>query len=393
VVFIGAFNFREFGGEVVSTQAQTFLEDLEKIAVEVIRPTAAEIDQAGAFPRAAMDALSQGGFLGLISSQEVGGQGQGLRAAALTIERVAQECASTAMVLCMHYAGTAVIEAHGPLEVRKVIAAGQHITTLAFSERGSRSHFWAPVSSATGHNGTVNLDAAKSWVTSAGEADSYVWSSRPLGAEGTSTIWLVPAKAAGLAVAGSFDGLGLRGNASSPITAKKVAVERSAMLGPDGGGFDIMMSIVLPYFQIMNAAFSIGTMQAATRKAAQHVSGAKLEHLGSSLSDLPTIRAYIARMRIKTDMVHTLLLDTLDAVEAGREDTMLRILEVKAAAGETSTEVTDLAMRVCGGAAFRKDVGVERNFRDARAATVMAPTTDVLYDFIGKLECGMPLFG
>jgi len=377
---------------MVSTQAQTYLDDLEKIAVEVIRPSAAEIDQTGAFPRAAMDALSQGGLLGLISSQEVGGQGQGLRAAALTIERVAQECASTAMVLCMHYAGTAVIEAHGPLEARKVIAAGKHITTLAFSERGSRSHFWAPVSSATGHNGTVNLDAAKSWVTSAGEADSYVWSSRPLGAEGASTLWLVPADAVGLAIAGTFDGLGLRGNASSPITAKKVAVERSAMLGPDGGGFDIMMSIVLPYFQIMNAAFSIGTMQAATRKAAQHVSGAKLEHLGSSLSDLPTIRAYIARMRLKTDMVRALLLDTLDAVESGREDTMLRVLEVKAAAGETSTEVTDLAMRVCGGAAFRKDVGVERNFRDARAATVMAPTTDVLYDFIGKLECGMPLF-
>jgi alkylation response protein AidB-like acyl-CoA dehydrogenase len=378
---------------MVSKQAQTYLDNLEKIVLEVIRPAAVEIDQTGAFPRAAMDALSKGGLLGLISVEEIGGMGQGLRAAALTIERLAQECASTAMVLCMHYAGTAVIEAHGPLEVRKEIAAGRHITTLAFSERGSRSHFWAPVSSATGHNGTVNLDAAKSWVTSAGQADSYVWSSRPLEAEGASTIWLVPANAAGLAVAGPFDGLGLRGNASSPITAKKVAVERSAMLGPDGGGFEVMMSIVLPYFQIMNAAFSIGTMKAATRKAAQHVSGAKLEHLGSSLSDLPTIRAYIARMRIKTDMAHTLLLDTLDAVESGREDTMLRVLEVKAAAGEASTEVTDLAMRVCGGAAFRKDVGVERNFRDARAATVMAPTTDVLYDFIGKLECGMPLFG
>ena len=46
-----------------------------------------------------------------------------------------------------------------------------------------------------------------------------------------------------------------------------------------------------------------------------------------------------------------------------------------------------------GGAAFRKEVGVERHFRDARAATVMAPTTDVLYDFIGKAVCGLPLFG
>jgi alkylation response protein AidB-like acyl-CoA dehydrogenase len=77
-----------------------------------------------------------------------------------------------------------------------------------------------------------------------------------------------------------------------------------------------------------------------------------------------------------TDMSRALLLDGLAALEKGREDAMLRVLEVKAATGEASTEVTDLAMRVCGGAAFRKEVGVERNFRDARAATVMAPTTD-----------------
>ena len=376
-----------------ATQAPTYLDALEKIAIEVIRPAAAEIDQSGAFPRAAMQALGKAGLLGLISASEVGGMGQSLRAASMAVERVAQECASTAMVLCMHYAGTAVIEAHGPLTIRQAIAEGKHITTLAFSERGSRSHFWAPVSTATAHNGTVNLDASKSWVTSAGQADSYVWSSKPLNAEGASTIWLVPASVAGLSVAGAFDGLGLRGNASSPMTAQKVAVERAAMLGPDGGGFDIMMSVVLPYFQMMNAAFSIGTMEAATRKAAQHVAGTKFEHLGSSLGDLPTIRAYIARMRIKTDLARALLLDALDAAESGRADTMLRVLEVKAAAGEASTEVTDMAMRVCGGAAFRKDVGVERNFRDARAATVMAPTTDVLYDFIGKVECGMPLFG
>jgi alkylation response protein AidB-like acyl-CoA dehydrogenase len=375
-----------------ATPTISHFDNLEKIAVEVIRPAASEIDQSGAFPRAAMDALSKGGLLGLISAEAVGGMGQGLRAAALVIERVAQECASTAMVLCMHYAGAAVIEAHGPVSVRQAIAEGKHITTLAFSEKGSRSHFWAPTSTAQAHNGTVHLDAAKSWVTSAGEADSYVWSSRPLVAEGASTIWLVSASTAGLSVAGAFNGLGLRGNASSPVNANQVALERSAMLGPDGGGFDIMMSIVLPYFQIMNAAFSVGTMEAATRKAAEHVAGTKFEHIGSGLSDLPTIRAYIARMRIKMDMARALLLDTLEAVEKGRADVMLRVLEVKAAAGEASTEVTDLAMRVCGGAAFRKDVGVERHFRDARAATVMAPTTDVLYDFIGKAVCGMPLF-
>ena len=372
-----------------------YLKKLEPIINDIIAPSAVEIDRSGAFPRAAMDALAEAGLLGLVSAKEVGGMGEGLRAATLVMERIARECASTSMVLCMHYAGAAVIEAHGPRDVREAIAAGQHRTSLAFSEAGSRSHFWAPVSTATRveGNGHVRLDARKSWVTSAGQVDSYVWSSRPIAAEGASTLWLVPSQSPGLRVTAPFDGLGLRGNHSSPVLAEGVLVEPSARLGPDGGGFDIMMSIVLPYFQFMSAGCGVGMMEAATTKAAAHVGGTKLAHLGSALADLPTIRAYLARMRIKTDMVQALLLDALSAAETGRPDALLRILEVKAAAGEASTEVTDLAMRVCGGAAFRKEVGVERNFRDARAATVMAPTTDVLYDFIGKATCGLPLFG
>ncbi len=382
---------------VATSSASTtdFLDKLEKVVIGVIGPAAADVDQSGSFPRAGMEALGNAGLLGLISAEDVGGMGHSHRAAALAVERVAQACGSTAMVLCMHYAATAVIEAHGPRDLREAIAAGRHLSTLAFSEAGSRSHFWAPVSTAmpVPGDGMVKLDAKKSWATGAGQVDSYVWSSRPLADGGASTLWLVPSNTTGLNIAAPFNGLGMRGNNSSPVLAEGAEVSKSSMLGPDGGGFDIMMGVVLPYFQVMNAACSVGIMKATTAKTAAHVGGAKLEHMGSSLADLPTVRAYVARMQIKTDMARTLLIDTLDALEQGRDDTMLRVLEVKAAAGEAATEVTDLGMRVCGGAAFRKEVGVERHFRDARAATVMAPTTDVLYDFIGKAVCGLPLFG
>ena len=49
-------------------------------------------------------------------------------------------------------------------------------------------------------------------------------------------------------------------------------------------------------------------------------------------------------------------------------------------------------MRTGGGACFGRHLAVERNFRDARAGWVMAPTTDVLYDLIGRAMLGMPLF-
>lgn len=378
---------------VESPAGNSYLETVDQIINDVVAPAADEVDQSGAFPRAAIEALGQAGLLGLISAKEVGGRGEAHRAATLVVERIASACASTAMVICMHYSATAVIEAHGAKSVREAIARGEHLTTLAFSETGSRSHFWAPTSTAKSAGGGVQIDAQKSWITSAGQADSYVWSSRALATDGQLTLWLMPADARGLRIPQPFNGLGLRGNSSSPVTAEGVIIPSDSLLGSDGGGFEIMMGVTLPYFQLMSAAVSVGTMNAATNKTAQHVTGTKLEHLSQSLADLPTIRAYISRMRIKTDMARALLLDTIDALEQGREDAMLRVLEVKAAAGESSTEVTDLAMRVCGGAAFRKEVGVERNFRDARAATVMAPTTDALYDFIGKALCGIPLFG
>lgn len=367
-------------------------DSLDLIVTQILEPLALRTDREGRFPREVIQALAEAGYLGLISATAVGGQGQGLIEAARVVTTLAKTCPSTAMIVCMHYCATNVIEQFGSEALRRDIAAGRHLTTLAFSEAESRSHFWAPLSTARADGADVLLDARKSWVTSAFEADSYVWSSKPLAAEGASTLWLVDAKADGLTSPGSFDGLGLRGNASTPITATSVRIPAANRLGEDGKGFDAMMGVVLPWFASMNAACSVGLMEGALARAAGHVGGTRHQHLGSSLADLPTIRAYLARGRIKTDMAAALLQDTLAAISTGRPDTMLRVLEVKAAAAETALEVTDIAMRVCGGAAFRKEAGIERLFRDARAASVMAPTSDVLYDFIGKAMTGLPLF-
>lgn len=367
---------------------------VQDVIEESVGPRAAEVDRGGAFPRANVGALADAGLLGLVSAESAGGRGEGLGAAAHVVERLAGACGSTAMVLLMHYAATALIEAHGPKDVREAIAGDAHLSTLAFSEAGSRSHFWAPLgtAAAAGESGRVRLDADKSWVTSAGEADSYVWSSRPLAADGPMTLWLVPRDREGLSVLGTFDGLGLRGNASSPVRADGVLVDREDMLGPDGEGLDIALATALPHFLVLSAAFSLGLMEALTAEAAAHLTRTRLEHLGRTLADQPAQRARFAELRIRTDQVRAFLRDALAALAGGREDATLRVLEVKAVAAEAASEVADATMRLCGGAAFRKESGVERLFRDSLAARVMAPTTQALHDFVGRASLGMPLF-
>jgi isovaleryl-CoA dehydrogenase len=207
------------------------------------------------------------------------------------------------------------------------------------------------------------------------------------------TLWLVPADAAGLSAAGPFDGLGLRGNASAPLTADGLLVPLSAMLGPDGGGLDLALAAVLPYFLVCSAAMSAGLIRRLATETAAHLQRTRLAHLGVSLAQQSGPRAQLARLQIEADRTWAHIGDALSAVEDGRPDATLLVLEVKAAAGEAAAEAADVALRAGGGAAFRKESAVERLFRDSRAARVMAPTTDALYDFIGRALLGLPLLG
>jgi alkylation response protein AidB-like acyl-CoA dehydrogenase len=381
---------------------ESYRDVLLRVIDEVVAPGAGAVDATGEFPASQVSALGAAGLLALTVPAEFGGGGAGLREAADAVRELGSACGSTAMIVTMHYAAVAALTAAGDSETLTAIASGRHLSTLALSETGSRSHFWAPLSTAVlagdgpaGDGSTVRLDAAKSWVTSAGQADSYVWSSRPASADaaGPMTLWLVPAGAAGLSVAGTFDGLGLRGNASAPMIADGVTVPASAMLGADGGGLDLALAAVLPVFLICSAAMSAGLMRRLATETAGRLQRTRLEHLGVSLAQQAEPRAQLARLRIEADRTWAHVSETITAVENGRDDAMLLVLEVKAAAGEAAADAADLALKAGGGAAFRKESVVERLFRDSRAARVMAPTTAALEDFIGRALLGLPLLG
>jgi alkylation response protein AidB-like acyl-CoA dehydrogenase len=372
-----------------------------EIASGILAPSASQNDTAGRFSDEAIQSLGEAGLLGLMLPVDVGGAGLGPRSFAAVTATLAEADASVAMVYLMHILGTAAVAAAQPSATQALapilqeIAAGRHLSTLAFSEAGSRSHFWAPVSRANWNGDGVHISAKKSWVTSAGHAQSYVVSTlAPEGAGPTdSTLYLVQAGTSGLSVSGPWDGMGLRANASAPVVLDNCHVPSNFQLTEDGDGFPVMLNVVMPLFNLGSAAVALGLCRAAVSGTTSHLKNAKFEHLGQSLGEsLPTLRAQLANMQIETDGLSARIDDLINHLETPRETTMLRVLECKAAAGEVAISVTSTAMRICGGAAFSKHLNIERLFRDAHAGAVMAPTGDVLREFIGKSLLGMPLF-
>lgn len=370
------------------------------IASTILAGSAADNDRLGRFSPEAITALGEAGLLGMMLPVELRGGGLGPRALADVVAALAEVDASVAMIFLMHTLASVTIASAtrtpAIADVLDEIVAGRHLSTLAFSEAGSRSHFWAPVSRAISLNGSgAKLSARKSFVTSAGHVQSYVVSAlAPLGVGPTdSTLYLVAAASPGIAVSAAWDGLGLRANASSPVTLDACVVANDLRLTDDGAGFAALLNIVLPLFNVGQAAVALGICRAAVGATAAHLKSARFEHLGATLGEaLPNLRAQLASMQIETDGLAARLTDTVAHLESPGDLTMLRVLEVKAAGSEVAIAVTSLAMRTCGGAALSRQNGIERFFRDAQAGAVMAPTTDVLREFIGKAILGLPLF-
>ena len=377
----------------IAPSEASFVETATVIAKDVAGPVAADVDAKARFPREAVSAVQSKGLAGLTVPAEAGGKGQGPRAFCAVVEELAMACPSTAMVYTMHVSATMAIVASKTLahrsSVLKDISAGKHLTTLALSEKGSRSVFWIPISKLNGDT----TSAQKSWVTSAGNADSYVADAGLPNAKSPleSLLYLVERKSPGVKVVSPFQGLGLRGNDSAPVSFENVKVPKESLVCAAGEGIGVMLQVILPWFAIGSAAVAHGICRAAIASTIGHLSGAGFEFNNSKLRDLPNLRSRLAQMMVRTEQSRALLGYTLGLMEKPIEATPLYVLQSRLSAIQTAVDVTDLAMKTCGGAAFSSHLPIERLFRDARAGWVMAPTVDHLEDLVGKALTGLPL--
>lgn len=378
---------------------QDALDRAEEIARDVLAPRAADVDREARWPEAGIRALQAAGLGGLVVPLDRGGLGQGLETLAQVCEVLGRECSSTAICFGMHCVGAAVIAAKATHdhEVRYLepIARGEHLTTLALSEPGTGAHFYLPRTElAVTSPDAFQLTGTKSFVTNGGHADSYVLSAvaaAPGAPPGMFSCVVVPNAAEGLTWGEPWDGLGMRGNNARTLELRDVVVGRRDLLGGEGDQIWYVFQVIAPYFLIAMAGTYLGVASAALEEARAHLSRRRYASSGATLGQQPVLQHRIGTLWAQVERTRRLVYHAAALGDAGEADALPSLCSAKAEVADCAVSVTNEAMTLLGGIAYRDGSRVDRLLRDARAAPVMAPTTDILRTWAGRALLGQPL--
>jgi alkylation response protein AidB-like acyl-CoA dehydrogenase len=352
---------------------------------------AVDVDLHARFPQETVEALAATGLLGLTVPAAHGGLGAGAALACEVVTALAEQCASSGMVLTMHLAALAVLRSTGGFDdVLRAAADGRHLSTLALSERATRSNFWIAMGQARERDGGADIDVEKSFVTSAGPARSYVVSTAtPARTDlNAGDLFLVRVEDEGVEVLDWWRGSGLRGNASAPMRFR-CSLPAAARIGRSGDAQRILLAEAIPWFHLGSASVSVGLSRGALRAVGEHLTVTRLEHLDERLVDQPVVRHSLGRLTTGVAVAEGFVRFVAAAMERG-EATRRDVLQLKAVGNEAALAATDGAMRLGGGAAYSARSPLDRMFRDARAGVVMAPTADMIYDMVGRDLAGLP---
>lgn len=360
-------------------------------SVAAVAANAPAVDAEGRFPDDSLDILADIGAFGLVASPDFGGAGGSLTQLARACEAIGGACASTGMVFLMHSVTVATLQGGGgaaaEAAVRDVVET-RALGTLAFSERGTGAHFYAPELKATKNDdGSVRVSGTKSFVTSGGQADYYLVLVQ---SDEGSDAYLLGRNDSGVTWQGNWWGLGMAGNSSISLTLDDVSFTPDKMVGAAGKAAELIFGVVAPWFLVGLSAVNVGIAQTASTAAANHAKNRTYDS-GGSLAEVQYIQHLVADMDMTTRKARLLLHNAAGLGDAGDPGALVPIMEAKVASTEAAEDVTGLAMTATGGQGYTPSLPVERHFRDARAGAVMAPTNAVLRNWIGKALTGLPV--
>jgi len=291
-------------------------------AQERVKPLAAEVDQANAFPSDLWREMGDLGLLGITVDEDFGGAGMGYLAHTVAIEEIARASASVSLSygahsnLCVNQ-----IKLNGTSEQKTKylpdLVSGAHVGALAMSEAGAGSDVVSMSLRAEKRNDHYRLNGTKYWITNGPDADTlvvYAKTDPDAGSRGI-TAFLIEKAMTGFSTSPHFDKLGMRGSNTAELVFEDVEVPFDNVLGEEGRGVAVLMS-GLDYERVVLSGIGTGIMAACLDEIMPYM--VERKQFGQSIGSFQLMQGKIADMYTAMHSARAYVYEVANACDRGK---------------------------------------------------------------------------
>ncbi|MEM8689958.1 MAG: acyl-CoA dehydrogenase family protein [Pseudomonadota bacterium] len=368
-------------------QEQMVLDQLQKVADEVIAPSAAGYDASGEFPEASMEALNAMGLNAIFVPEAYGGAPMSYGLYLECVSIISEACASTGIIYATNFHGMKPLIDFGAEEQKErllpVIAEGG-MGSLAITEPSAGSDATGMKTKFTPDGDDILVDGEKIFISNGDVADRILlfgkWSDID-DAKGAISTLVVEKDTPGFTPGPKEKKMGHRAASTVSLSFDKARVPRANLLGAPGEGLSILLAS-LNKSRPSIAAHARGIARAAFKDMTAYMnervqSGRRIIDFQANQFLIADLASELALVESWTDYVGGLIDE--GAAEFGQEASVAKLR-----ASDLAMRMTTEAVQMFGGYGYISDYRAERLMRDAKITQIWEGTNQVHRQLIGR---------
>jgi alkylation response protein AidB-like acyl-CoA dehydrogenase len=370
----------------LNEEQQAFVDSARAFSDGVLAPQAAQWDAESIFPKEALAAAGELGFMGMYTPEAAGGLGLSRLDASLIVEELARGCTTTAAFLTIHNMATSMIGRYCRTEVIETwcpaLVAGELLASYCLTEPGAGSDAASLTTRAELDGDDYVINGAKVFISGAGDTDVLVVMLRTgdPGPKGITAV-LVPADSEGISYGKKEEKMGWNAQPTRMITFEDVRVPVANRLGEEGQGFAIAME-GLDGGRINIATCSIGTAQQALVEARDYVT--ERRQFGRPVSDFQMTQFRLADMLTELVAARQMVRLAASMLDSGHSEATAYCAMAKRFATDVGFTICNDALQLFGGYGYIREYPMERHVRDTRVHQILEGTNEIMRVIIAR---------
>lgn len=363
------------------------LDQVQRLADELVAPNAARYDESGEFPWENIKALNELGANTMFVPEAYGGSPMSYRLYLEVVKKISEACASTGIIYATTFHGMKPLIDFGTEEQRKRLLpriAEGGLGSLAITEPNAGSDATGMTTSFTPDGDSIIVQGGKTFISNGDVADLILlfgkWSEIEDSRKSISVL-VFEKGTPGFEVIRLEDKMGHRAASTAAIAFNACRVPRANLIGKPGDGLPLLLAS-LNKSRPSVAAHALGIAHAAFKDMIAYMN--ERVQSGRRIVDFQGNQFAVADMATDLAMAECWLDYVASLIESGGKDFGLEASMAKMRASDLAMRISTEAVQMHGGYGYCKDYRVERLMRDAKITQIWEGTNQIHRQLIGR---------